>query len=135
MSNALFDAGREGFLNADIDWTAHDIKLVMVDNDTDAPNVSTDDFLDDIGAGARVATSGNFASKTSTAGVADAADITLTSVTGATVESLVIYRDSGVASSSNLIAYIDTATGLVFTPNGGDVSVVWSSGASKIFKL
>lgn len=135
MANALFDAGREGFLAGDIDWDGNNIKLVFVDHGSDTPNVSTDDNLDDIGAGARVATSGTFASKTTTAGVADAADITVTAVTGAQFESIVIYKDSGAEGTSRLIAYIDTATGLPCTPNGGDITVQWDSGSNKIFKL
>jgi hypothetical protein len=135
MANALFDAGREGFLAGDIDWDANNIKLVFIDHADDTPNVSTDDNLDDLAAGARVATSGNFASKTTTAGVADAADVTVSTVTGDPFESINIYKDTGTESTSRLIAYIDTATGLPTTPNGGDITVVWDSGANRIFKL
>lgn len=136
MANALFDAGRGHFLDANIDWSADNIKLVLVDHGVDTPVVATDDFLDDIGAGARIATSGNFASKTSTAGVADAADVTLSTVSGASVESIVIYDDTPATDATkNLIAYIDTATGLPVTPNGGDITVQWDSGANRIFKL
>lgn len=134
MANALYDAGRAAFLDGDIDWSANDIKLVVTDHSDDTPNVSTDDFLNDISAGT-VATSGNFASKTSTAGVADAADITLTAVTGDQFESINIYKDTGVAGTSNLIAYIDSGTGLPCTPNSGDILIQWSSGSSRIFKL
>lgn len=135
MTNALFAKGRGHFLDANIDWSADNIKLVLVDHGVDTPVPATDEFLSDISAGARIATSGNFASKTSTDGVADAADVTLTAVSGASVESIVIYQDSGVASTSRLIAFIDVATGLPLTPNGGDVTVVWDNGANKIFKL
>jgi hypothetical protein len=31
--------------------------------------------------------------------------------------------------------YIDAATGLPLTPNGGDVTIQWDNGANKIFKL
>jgi hypothetical protein len=136
MANALFDKGREAFLGGDLDWDAHNIKLVCVDHADDTPNVATDDFLDDIASAARVATSGNFANKTKTNGVADADDITLTSVTGDQFESIVLYNDSGgTEASKHLIAYIDTATGLPTTPSGGDIIVQWDSGANKIFKL
>jgi hypothetical protein len=135
VANALFDYGREGFLAGDIDWDANNIKLVFVDHGVDTPVPATDQFLSDIAVGARVATSGNFASKTTTAGVADAADVTVTSVSGAQFESIDIYQDTGVAGTSRLIAFIDTATGLPFTPSGSDITVVWSSGSSKIFKL
>lgn len=135
MANALYDLGREGFLGGDIDWDADNIKLLLRDEDDDAPNLVTDQFLSDILAGARVAISGNFASKTKTLGVADAADVTLSSVTGDESESIDIYQDSGVESTSWLIANIDTATGLPVTPNGGDITIQWDSGANKIFKL
>lgn len=135
MANALFAKGREGFLGGDIDWDANNIKLVFVDHADDTPVPATDDFLDDITAPARVATSGNFATKTKTDGVADADDVTVTAVTGDQFESIVIYKDSGSDATSNLIAFIDTATGLPATPGGGDIVVRWDSGANKIFKL
>lgn len=135
MANALFDAGRERFLGGDNDWDANNIKLNFIDHADDNPNVSTDDFLDDIAGAAIVATSGNFASKTKTAGVADAADVTVTAVSGDQFESVVIYADSGSAATSSLIAKIDTATGLPLTPNSGDVTVVWDNGTNRIFKL
>lgn len=135
MANALFDSGREGFLAGDIDWDANNIKLVFVDHADDTPAPTTDDNLDDILGAARVATSGNFGSKTTTAGVADAADVTVTSVTGDVFESVVIYKDTGVESTSRLIAFIDTATGLPLTPDGGNVSVQWDNGGNRIFKL
>ncbi len=135
MANALFDAGREAFLTGAVNWAADDIKLIFVDHADDTPDVGVDDNLDDITGAAVVATSDNFAGKTTADGVADAADVTVTGVTGDEFESIVIYKDSGVSSTSTLIGYIDSATGLPFTPTGGDITVVWSSGASKIFKL
>lgn len=135
MANALYDLARQKFLNADIDWTADDIKVVLVDAADYTVNLATHEFLSDVPGGARVATSGNLASKTSTAGVADAADVTLTAVTGDPSEALVIYKDTGSAATSPLIAYIDTATGLPVTPNGGDITIAWDNGANRIFKL
>ena len=135
MANALFDFGRGQFLTADLDLD-DSIKLVCVDHADDTPVPATDDFLDDISAPARVATSGAFASKTFTAGVFDAADITLNTVTGDPFESIVIYNDTpGTEATKDLIAFIDTATGLPCTPNGGNINIVWDSGANRIFKL
>lgn len=135
MANALYDKGRESFLKGEISWDGDDIKAVLVDTNLYMVNLATDQFLSDIPVGARVATSGNFSTKTTTAGVADADDVTFPAVTGATVEAVVVYQDTGVAGTSRLVGYIDTATGLPATPGGGDITVVWSSGASKIFKL
>jgi hypothetical protein len=136
MANALYDSARESFLSGDLDWLSDNIKVSLVEGYT--PDTSTHDFLDDVtGAGGTlVATSGNLASKTATDGVADADDVTLSEVpAGDPCDHLVIYKDTGTPGTSNLIAVIDTATGLPLTPNGGDVTIAWDSGANKIFKL
>jgi len=135
MANALYDLGREGFLDGTIDWDTDNIKVVLVDATDYVVNLATDNDLADIAVGGRVATSANLSSKTVTAGVADAADVTFSTVTGDESEALVIYQDTGVEGTSRLIAYIDSATGLPVTPNGGDITVTWDSGANKIFKL
>ena len=73
--------------------------------------------------------------KTTTLGVFDADNITFSSVSGDVSEALIIYRHTGTDSTSELIAYIDGATGLPVTPNGGDITITWDSGANKIFKI
>lgn len=137
MANALFAKAKESFIsqNPSIDMDTDNIKVVGVDHGTDTPVPATDQFLSDITAGARIFTSGNLANKTVTGGVFDADDITITGVTGASVEDITIYKDTGSAATSPLVAYIDTATGLPFTPNGGDLTIQWDSGASRIFAL
>jgi hypothetical protein len=135
MANSLYAKGREGFLDGSIDWDTHTIKAVLVDAADYTIDLATHDNLDDIPSGARVATSGALASKTVTDGVADAADVTLTAVTGDPSELIIIYKDTGTESTSRLIAAIDTATGLPVTPNGGDITIAWDNGANKIFKL
>lgn len=137
MANALYDLGRESFLKGEISWSADNIKVVLIDAADYTVNLATDQFLSDIPVAARVATSANLASKTTTAGVADAADVTFTAVadTEDVSEAVVAYQDSGVEGTSRLIAYIDDATGLPVTPNGGDISIQWDDGANKIYKL
>jgi hypothetical protein len=97
-------------------------------------NLSAPDFWDDIASGARVATA-TLASKTKTGGVADAADVTYSAITGDVCEAIIIWKDTGVESTSRLIAFIINATGLPVTPNGGDITVAWSNGVSKILML
>jgi hypothetical protein len=142
MANALFDPGREGFLDGSIDWDTATIKVALVRGYTFS---AAHKFVSDItGAGGTlVATSGALASKTVTAGVADAADVTFTAVpTGAAIPALVVFQSSAVtggadvaATAQRVIAYIDTATGLPVTPNGGDITVAWDNAANRIFKL
>jgi len=98
-------------------------------------NLSVHEFLSDVGSSARITTPVTLTSKTSTGGAADAADVTFTSVSGPSIEAIILYRDTGTEATSPLIAYIDTATGLPITPNGGDIIVTWDNGTNKIFKL
>jgi len=135
VANALYDLGREGFLNAQISWASDNIKVALLDAADYTPNLGTHDFLDDVPGGAIVATSANLGGKTTAAGVADANDVTLTAVTGDQSEYILIYKDTGVAATSRLIGLIDTATNLPVTPNGGDITIVWDNGANRIFKL
>lgn len=135
MANALYDKARELFLTAGLNWSSSDIKAVLVDTAGYTVNISTDQYLADIGGTYRIATSANFTGKTTTGGAADADNVTFTSVSGASIEAIVIYKDTGVAATSPLIAYIDTATGLPITPNGGDIILSFDNGANKIFKL
>lgn len=133
MANGLYDFGRESFLSGDISWDADTIKCVLVDTGTYTVNLATHQYLSSLSG--TVGTAATLGTKTVTAGVADAADVTYTAVTGATCEAVVIYKDTGVAATSILIAYIDTATNLPVTPNGGNIGISWDNGASKIFKL
>ena len=135
MANALFDKARQRFLEGQFNWNTDTIKAVLVDTGTYTVNLSAHEFLSDIGTAARIATSGAFTGKATTGGAADANDVTFTSVTGASIEAIVLYKDTGTDATSPLIAFIDTATGLPITPNGGDIIVTWDNGANKIFKL
>lgn len=133
MANALYGLARAKFLTGAIDMSVDNIKVALVDSAVYTVAIDTHEFLSDIAS--VVATSGNLASKTTTLGVFDAADVTFTAVSGAESEALVIYKDTGVAATSPLIAYMDTATGLPVIPNGGDITITWDNTANKIFKL
>jgi hypothetical protein len=142
MANALWGPGREGFLAGEIDWDTAVIKASLVRGYTFS---SAHKFVSDVtGAGGTlVATSAALASKTVTNGTADAADVTFTAVpAGAAITGIAIFQSSAVtgggdvaATAQRLIAWIDTATNLPVTPNGGDVSLAFDSGANRIFTL
>lgn len=135
MANALYDLARKRFLEGAFNWNTDTIKAILVDTALYTPNLTSHEFLSDVAGGSRIATSGAFSGKTTTGGAADANDVTFSSVSGASIEAIIIYSDTGVEATSPLIAYIDTATGLPITPNGGDIIVTWDNGTNKIFKL
>lgn len=137
MANTLYDKGRQRFLEGQLNWLTDTVKCILVDAGAYTANFTTHEFLSDIPTSARIGTSSGVAltSKTTTGGAADAADITFSTVTGASIEALVLFKDTGTEGTSPLIAYIDTATGLPITPNGGDIICTWDNGTNKIFKL
>ena len=132
MANALYTLFKKALLDSSSASTTFsldtsNIRAVLTDHGTDTPVVATDDFLDDISTGTVETNDAAFTTTTTTGGAFDADDLTgatkFTTVSGATCESLNIYIDSGAAATSWLVLYIDTATGLPLTPNGGDVTV------------
>lgn len=136
MANALFDPGREGFLDGSIDWDTDDVRVMLVASGYSFD--ATDKFLSDIPATSYDnGRSAALASKTVTNGVADAADTSLTATAATASNALVIFKHTGSDATARLIAYIDTPTsGLPFTPAAGQtVNVTWDNGANKIFKL
>ena len=134
MANALYDPGREGFLDGSIDWDTGDIRVMLVLSSYAFS--AAHKFVSDLGAvdNGRSAALG---SKTVTNGVADAADTSLVATAATASKALVIFQHTGTDSTARLIAYIDTPTsGLPFTPSAGQtVNVTWDNGANKIFKL
>jgi hypothetical protein len=136
MADFMFDKAREDFLNADIDWAADTIKCAFVDNNDITPPAQSaaDPTLANISAGI-IGTAQTLASKTSTSGVADAADPVFTALTGDQVEAFYIWKDTGTESTSRLICKFDASSGLPLTPSGGNVTFQFDSGANKIFKL
>ena len=134
MANAIYPKWKEGLIQGSANTSlAGNVKVVLVDL-ADYTYSAAHQFLSDVAAIGRVATSGNLASKTFTNGLFDAADVTFSAVTGDQSEALIVYVDSGVAATSPLVAFFDTGvTGLPVTPNGGDINVVFN--ASGIFQL
>ena len=134
MANSLYAKGKEKFLSGAINLITDTIKVSLVKN-TYPQNVSTDEFYTDISAYV-IGTPQTLAAKSVALGVFDAGDITNTAVTaGDTLEGVVIYKDTGVAGTSALIAYIDTITGFPLATNGGDITIQWDNGTYKIFSL
>lgn len=66
-------------------------------------------------------------------GCLDAADATFTAVpSGAAIDCLVVFKDTGTAGTSPLLFYID---GFTVTPNGGDITIQWQNTNPFIAKL
>jgi hypothetical protein len=132
--NVIYPKYKEAILdsltNADLNDNTVKVALLQATESY----ASADTFLSDITAGAVIGTAQTINNTTVTNGLFDGDDVTFTAVSGAQVVTLLIYIDTGTASTSRLVAWIDTGvTGLPVTPNGGNISITWN--ASGIFQL
>jgi len=133
MANALYPKAKEAFLNGSINMIANTITIALVDTGVYTYSTSHQ-YRSDI-SNTAVISSTALTNKSIANGVFDADDALFSSVTGANCEALIIFSDNGVQATSRLIAYIDSATGLPILPNGGDITVAFSNGSSRIFAL
>jgi hypothetical protein len=135
MANALFDPGREGFLNGTIDWDTDTIEYLLVRGYTFTASHKFE--TDMTGAGGTIVQRVTGAGQTATNGVADSTTdpVWATVTAGASIAAIVVLSNKGSAATNRLIAFIDTATGLPVTPNGGNITLVIDNGTNRLFKL
>jgi hypothetical protein len=132
MANAIYPKAKEQMLQGGLNMSSGTVKMALIDLGTYTYNASHE-FFDDISG--VVGTPVEITPKTFANGIFDSSsDVVFSSVTGDTVEALVIYIDTGNPATSRLIAFLDTnQSGLPVTPNGGDIT--FSPNASGIFQL
>ena len=125
MANAIYPIYKQALLDGltDIDLNDGTVKVALVDTGTYTYSAAHDFINDTSGV---VGTAQTIANTTVTNGLFDGDNVTFTAVSGATVEALIIYIDTGNVATSRLVAYIDTGvTGIPVTPNGGDIIITW----------
>ena len=116
--------GSQSWTSALVNWTGDNIKVAACSAAyTPDTSASGDQFLSVIPGGAIIATSPNLASKTNVGGVLDAADAVFSSVSGATITQVVIYKDTGSGATSELLGLYDTGSNLPVVPNGGNITL------------
>lgn len=134
MANKFYPKGKEKMLSApQVDWIADTIKAALVS--TAYTYSDAHEFFSSASASV-VGTPATLSAKTTTDGVFDADDLAYAALAaGSTIKALLIYKDTGVASTSPLLGYLDAITGFPMATSGGDVIIPWSNGAAKIFSL
>lgn len=126
---AFYNSGKKKLWDGSIDLDTDTIKVAFMASGY-APNIDTEDFYDDISASvAAGSTDQTLANKTLTIDTTndivkfDADDISI-SGQSFTSDMLVLYKSTGVASTSPLICYIDITE---IAPVGGSVTVQFHS--------
>ena len=129
MANKVYPKLKKGFLSgAAVDLVGSNVKVVLLDL-ADYTYDDAHEFLSDIPAGARVATSPNLAGKTlSDQADFDTDDPVLPAVTGDELEALAMYVDTGTEATSKLVFFQDTGiAGAPLVPDGNDIKIAVNS--------
>lgn len=83
-----------------------------------------------------IALSGPLTTKVVAGGIFDADDTTFLAVAaGSSCSAVVLYKDTGNASTDPLISFHGDLTGLPVTTNGGDITINWDTARNKVFAL
>lgn len=131
MASAAYELSLKKFMDADIDLLVGTIKarLVRVSAYTFA---QAHEFASSLPAA--IVGDVTLGTKTTTAGVLDAADAVFVAVpAGAAIDAVVIYEDTaGAAATDPLILYLD---GFSVVPNGGDITLQWANASPNIWKI
>ena len=126
MASQLYPKGAGHILAGDIDFDANDIRVLFYSGSYS----SSHEFVADLTGASIIARSGALGGKTTTNGVFDANDVTVTAVSGSAFTHVILFKHTGSDATANLIAIFDITS---FTPTGADVSVVFS--ASGLFSI
>jgi len=134
MANSLYNHARSDFATANLDWLTIAAKAVLIDTTHYTFN-ATHQYYSSVSGSAIVAAPVLITTPVVVDGAVGGDNVTFSSVSGATVRAIILFDDTGTAGTSRLIAYIDTATGLPITPNGGDIILQWDTGVNLIFRV
>lgn len=134
MATVIYPEAKDALMSGDLDLLVDDIRIILVDT-ADYTYSAAHDFLNDVAAGSRVATSAaTISSPSVTAGKFTHSAVTFSSVSGDQFEALIYYKHTGNEATSALICYIDSATNLPMTPTGANI--VWTPDATNgVFTL
>lgn len=135
MASVTYNAfkARAFGLTTPIDFDADTIKVALVTSSY-TPDIDSHDFFDDITN--EVSASGSYSAggatlavtvsqdNTDNEGVMDATDVSFTTAT-ITARGAVIYKSTGVASTSSLVCYIDFGTDQSST--NGTFTITWAA--------
>lgn len=133
MANAVYPKAKEAALIGQLNLQGT-VKVALIDTGTYSYSADHEFFSQVSGV---VGTPQIISLKSYTNGVFGSfATVTFPLTTGTTAEALIVYLDSGTATTSRLVAYLDTGvTGLPITPNGNDIILSFEQSTGRIFSL
>lgn len=133
MADIIYNSFKAKIMNGSIDLDTDTIKVMLVTS-TYTPNQDTHDFKDDVtnevsgtgytAGGATIANDSVAVDTTDNEGVYDGDDVTWATST-ITARAAVLYKDTGTASTSPLICYLDFGSDQ--SSSAGDFTIQWNA--------
>jgi hypothetical protein len=133
MTNAVYPSFRTALLSPGIDLATVTIKAALVTVTSGTTNYvysAAHTMFSDVVSGSILAAGIALTSKAVSAQALIAASVVwpTVAISGTNKgDAVILYIDTGTPTTSKLIGYIDTATGLPVTPTGLDITLNWSS--------
>lgn len=131
MSNTSYPLGMQAALSAGVNLPSATVKAYLVANTYTFSTAHQ--YVADLGT--TIGTAQALASKSITNGIFDANDVDFGAIASGTIKAVAIAIDTGNTSTSPLLFYFDTGSGLPLVANGGNVNIPWNNGADKIVHL
>jgi hypothetical protein len=141
VTNASFTSFRNGIMTGLVDLDTAVFKVAVVAGYTfNAAHV----FLSEVIAASGIVngTAATLTTPTVVAGVFDADDVTITTVSSANPHSLIVYQASAVtggadvaSSAQRLCWFFDTGGNLPIVPGAGTLTITWPNTSGKIYKV
>ncbi len=138
MATGLYYAGLAAFLRGEIDWESDTIRAALIDTSLYTADLAADEYLSDVPTAAVITTAliTNKSVVVNESGAAgDGDDISVSGISGEVCGAILVYKDTGTASTSRLISYYDDAYGLPLTLTGQTVIIVWDNADDRIIRL
>lgn len=137
MANFVFKKAKEALLNGNINVSSNQLKVLLLKKPDYTPNQNIDQYVSDIPANAIVSRSEAVTSVTSTNGILDGDNVTISGYDGSAFDAIALYQYHASDSSARLISYIDTSDGLPFGGSNSvnSITIFWSEDSTKILSL
>lgn len=141
MANASYPSFREGLMTNAVDLDTAVLKVALVRGYTFS---TTHVFMSDVitAGGVINGTSAALANKTTTGGVLDADDTSITTTANASNHVLILFQASAVTggadvaqSAQRVCLYMDSGSNLPIQPGAGTLNVTWPNTADKIYRI
>ena len=138
--NQILPTYRQKMLLGQVSWSVATIRCLALTTELDEADIENNvyAYVADLPADDVLDVPSDIVTNTavSSLGVAECSDIVFTGLTSGsrTVQSFVIYEDTGASNTDLLIAYIPLASGMPFTAGGGITTLSRPSGEAGFFR-